>query len=294
MNSQENSYDRPGQRSRRVQKLQAKQVARIEQVIDVSKKVLGYVRVSTEEQVSKGHGLDAQERAIRAFADSQGFELIGVEKDGGVSGAKKPSERDGFRRVLQRAEAGLYSTLLVWKFDRLARNLIYSVMTVNDLKEKYGVVLRSVTEPIDTSSPMGQMIFTLLAGFAAEERRVIIRRTLAGKREKASRGGFSGGAAPLGYTRDREGGLIVLDAEGAVVLRIFEMRSTGLSLMSIARKLNGEGVASKRGGKWYPATIRYILDNPKYHGWSEYYFRWEQEEHFLKEGSHPAILPKAA
>jgi len=269
-------------------------VARVEQATDISKKVLGYVRVSTEEQASKGHGLEAQERAIRSFAESQGFELIGIEKDSGVSGAKKPSERIGFLRVLQLAEARSYSVLLVWKFDRLARNLFYSVTTVNDLKEKYGVVLRSVTEPIDTSNPMGEMIFTLLAGFAAEERRVIIRRTLAGKREKASRGGFSGGAAPLGYGRDREGGLIVVDAESAVVLRIFEMREDRLSLMSIARKLNNEGVPSKRGGKWYPATIRYILDNPKYHGWSEYYFRWEEEVHFLNEGSHPAILPKAA
>jgi site-specific DNA recombinase len=294
MNSQENSYGIPIDRSRRVQKLQAKQVARIEQATDISKKVLGYVRVSTEEQASRGHGLEAQERAIRAFAESQGFELIGIEKDSGVSGAKKPSERAGFRRVLQLAEERRYSVLLVWKFDRLARNLFYSVTTVNDLQEKYGVVLRSVTEPIDTSNPMGQMIFTLLAGFAAEERRVIIRRTLAGKREKASRGGFSGGAAPLGYGRDREGGLMVLEAESAVVLRIFELRQTGLSLMSIACELNNEGVATKRGGKWYPATIRYILDNPKYRGLSEYYFRWEEEVHFLKEGSHPAILPKAA
>jgi site-specific DNA recombinase len=138
------------------------------------------------------------------------------------------------------------------------------------------------------------MIFTLLAGFAAEERRVIIRRTLAGEREKASRGGFSGGAAPFGYGRDREGGLMMRDAESAVVLQIFEMRRTGSSLMAIACKLNNEGVPSKRGGKWYPATIRYILDNPKYHGWSEYYFRWEEEVHFLKKGSHPAILPKPA
>jgi site-specific DNA recombinase len=123
---------------------------------------------------------------------------------------------------------------------------------------------------------------------------MIIRRTLAGKREKASRGGFSGGAAPLGYARDREGSLAVVDAESAVVLRIVEMRRAGLSLMSIARKLNNKGVASKRGGKWYPATVGYILNNPKYHGFSEYYFRWEEEEHFLKEGSHAAILPKAA
>lgn len=294
MNSQENSYDPPIGPSRRVQKLQAQRVARLEKATDVGKKVLGYIRVSTEEQASKGHGLDAQERAIRSFAESQDFELIGVERDGGVSGAKKPSERDGFRRVLQFAEARLYSTLLVWKFDRLARNLFYSVTTVNDLKEKYGVVLRSVTEPIDTSSPMGEMIFTLLAGFAAEERRVITRRTLAGKREKASRGGFSGGAAPLGYTRDREGGLAVVDGESRTVFRIFEMRKGGLSLMAIARKLNSEGIPTKRGGSWHPATARYILDNPKYLSLVEYDFRWEEEMYFLKKGSHPAILPRTA
>jgi hypothetical protein len=95
MNSQENSYAPPVGPSRRVQKLQAQRVAHLEQVTDVSKKVLGYVRVSTEEQASKGHGLGAQERAIRAFADSQGFELIGIETDGGVSGARNhPSVTD--------------------------------------------------------------------------------------------------------------------------------------------------------------------------------------------------------
>ena len=94
----------------------------------------------------------------------------------------------------------------VWKFDRLARNLLFSVTTVNDLKEWYDVVLRSVAEPIDTATPMGGIIFALLASFAAEERRVITGWTLAGKKEKASRGGFAGGAAPLGYKRDLRGG----------------------------------------------------------------------------------------
>jgi site-specific DNA recombinase len=294
MNSQENSYGLPRTGSKRIRKLQAKRVERLEQAVDVSKKVVGYVRVSTEEQATKGHGIESQQRAIKAFAESQGYDLLEIIADAGVSGAKRPADRDGFRRILGLAEARAFSVLLVWKFDRLARNLVYSVITVNELKEKYGVVLRSVTEPIDTASPIGEMIFAVLAGFAAEERRVIIRRTLAGKREKASLGGFSGGAAPLGYGRDREGGLMVLDAESAVVLRIFDMRRVGLSLMSIARKLNDEGVSSKRGGKWYPATIRYMLDNPKYHGWIEYFFRWEEEVHFLKEGSHHAILPKVA
>ena len=294
MNSQENLYALPATGSKRVRNLQAKRVERLEQAVDVSKKVVGYVRVSTEEQATKGHGIESQQRAIKAFAESQGYDLLEIIADAGVSGAKRPADRDGFRRILGLAEARAFSVLLVWKFDRLARDLVFSVVTVNDLKEKYDVVLRSVTEPIDTASPIGGMIFAVLAGFAAEERHVIIRRTLAGKREKARLGGFSGGAAPLGYTRDREGGLIVLAAESAVVLRIFEMRCTGLSLRLIALKLNNEGVATKRGKKWYPATIRYILDNPKYRGWSEYYFRWEEEGHFLKEGSHTAILPKAA
>ena len=65
-------------------------------------------------------------------------------------------------------------------------------MTVNELQEQHGVVLRSVTEPIDTATPMGAMIFAILASFAAEERRVITSRTLAGKKHKAMRGGFAG------------------------------------------------------------------------------------------------------
>jgi site-specific DNA recombinase len=94
---------------------------------------------------------------------------------------------------------------------------------VNDLKERYGIVLPSVTEPIDTASPMGGMIFAILASFAAEERRVITGRTLAGKKEKASRGGFAGGAAPLGYKRDLRGGLAIDDSESAIVQQIVRL-----------------------------------------------------------------------
>ena len=249
MNSQENLYELPGTGSKRVRNLQAKRIERLEQSVDVSKKAIGYVRLATEEQAAIGHGIESQQRAIKAFAESQGYALLEVIADAGVSGASRPSDRDGFRRILELAEARAFSVLLVWNFDRLARNLVYSVITVNDLKEKYGVVLRNVTEPIDTASSIGEITFAVLAGLAAEERRVIIRRTLADKREKAgSAGGFSGAPAQLGYTRDREGGLTVVCAESAVVRRIFEMRRTGLSLVSIALKLNNDGVSTKRGG----------------------------------------------
>ena len=118
-------------------------------------KAVGYIRVSTEEQATHGHGLEVQDRAIRSFAESQGYTLIDVVSDPGVSGAKRPEDRPRFQKILELAKARKFSMLLLWKFDRLARNLLFSVTTVHDLKEQYGIVLRSVTEPIDTASPMG-------------------------------------------------------------------------------------------------------------------------------------------
>src|SRR3954464_5137130 len=119
--------------------------------------------------------------------------------------------------------------------------------------------LRSVTEPIDTAPPMGGMISAMLASFAAEERRVITSRTLAGRKEKASRGGFAGGAAPLGYVKDLRGGLVIDDAQAAVVLRVFGLQRNGLSLHAIANMLNKNGRCSKRGGRFHASTVRYIL-----------------------------------
>lgn len=278
--------------SRRVARLQQLRLVHQQEQQAVASKAVGYVRVSTEEQASAGYGLEAQERAIRAFAESQGYELLEVVQDAGVSGATRPQDRPGFAHVLELAEQKAFSILLVWKFDRLARNLAYAVTTVNLLQDA-GVALRSVTEPIDTASPMGQTIFAVLAGMAAQERITITQRTLAGKREKAQAGGFAGGPAPLGYRRDKEGGLALVPEEAETVRRIYSLRHQGRTLQQIADILNTEGVPTKRGGRWYPGTIRYILDNPKYQGYVEYYFRWDGENYVLRPGQQEAILPKA-
>ena len=280
--------------SNRIQLVKKRAKDRQVQTEAVATIAAGYIRVSTEEQASTGHGLEIQDRAIRSFAESQGYRLIDVVSDPGVSGAKRPEERPGFQKIIELAKARKFSVLLVWKFDRLARNLLFSVTSVHDLREQYAVVLRSVTEPIDTATPTGGIIFAILASFAAEERRVITGRTVAGKKEKASRGGFAGGAAPLGYKRDLKGGLLIDEAESAVVRRVVGMRQSGLSLQAIATALNETGSLSKRGKKFYPSTIRYLLDNPKYRGLCEYYFRHDGAMHCLTEGSHDAILHNAA
>jgi site-specific DNA recombinase len=138
---------------------------------------------------------------------------------------------------------------------------------------------------------MGEMIFDVLASFAAEERRVITGRTVAGKKEKASRGGFAGGAAPLGYKRDLRGGLVIDDAESAIVRQVVNMRAAGCSLQTIATGLNDRGCVTKRGKRFYPSTIRYMLDNPRYRGLIEYYFRHDGEAHCRPEGCIRLFFP---
>jgi site-specific DNA recombinase len=281
----------PASGSKRVQRLKRRAHAVEAARSEVASKAIGYVRVSSEEQATSGFGLATQEAAIRAFATSQGYELLEVVTDAGVSGATRPEDREGFRRIVTLAEEGSFSVLLVWKFDRLARQIVYAVTAANDLQEQHGVQLRSVTEPIDTATPMGRTVFAILAGMAEQERQVITERTFLGRREKASRGGFAGGAAPLGYKKDRQGGLVEDQGAADTVRRIFAMKAEGATLQAIANCLNSEGVATARGGKWWPATVRYVLDNPKYKGQVEYLFRWNgSESHIVRPGSHTVLV----
>jgi site-specific DNA recombinase len=281
----------PASGSKRVQRLKRRAHAVETARAEVASKAVGYIRVSSEEQASSGFGLTTQEAAIRAFAASQGYELLEVVSDPGVSGATKPGEREGFRRIVEMAGRGAFSVLLVWKFDRLARQIVYAVTAANDLQEQHGVQLRSVTEPIDTATPMGRTVFAILAGMAEQERQVITERTFLGRREKASRGGFAGGAAPLGYRKDRQGGLVEDQESADTVRRIFSMKGEGATLQTIANRLNLESVPTARGGKWWPATVRYVLDNPKYRGQVEYLFRWNgSESHIVRPGSHAVLV----
>ncbi|MTW19386.1 recombinase family protein [Rhodoplanes serenus] len=276
--------------SRRVARLRARRQEASEARAATASRAAAYIRVSTEEQAATGHGLDAQERAVRAFAESQGYELVEVVADPGVSGATAPASRPGFSRLIELASSGAYSVLLVWKFDRLARQIVYAVTAVQELAERHGVVIRSVTEPIDTATPMGRTIFAVLAGMAEQERQAITERTWSGRREKAERGGFAGGMAPLGYERDRDGGLIP-SAEADTVRRIFAMRAERATLQVIADRLNADGIPTKRGGTWRPSQVGYILDNPKYRGAVEYLFRMGgADAHVLREGTHAPII----
>jgi len=277
--------------SRRVGRLKARTKVQSDARAAIATKAVAYVRVSTEEQAATGHGLETQDKAVRAFAESQGYQLVEVARDPGVSGATRPADRPGFGRVLELAAAGAFTVLLVYKFDRLAREIRYAVTTVSDLAEQHDVMIRSVTEPIDTATPMGRTLFAILAGMAEGERFAIRDRTAGGRQTKASKGGYAGGRVPYGYRRTPEGGLAIVPEQARIVRRIFQERRRKRTQAEIAAGLNAEGIPGPSGGRWHQARVGYIADNPKYRGLVEYLFRWSGEEnHVLAEGDHEAIV----
>ena len=257
----------------------------------IATKAVAYIRVSTEEQATTGHGLETQDKAVRAFAESQGYELVDVVGDPGVSGATRPAERPGFGRVLELAAAGAFTVLLVYKFDRLAREIRYAVTTVSDLAEQHEVVIRSVTEPIDTATPMGRTLFAILAGMAENERFAIRDRTAGGRVVKAGKGGYAGGRVPYGYRLGPDGDLVVVPEQARIVRRIYQERRRKRTLRAIADDLNRDGIPSPGGTAWHPYRVSYVVDNPKYRGAVEYLFRWSgSETHVLQPGAHEAIV----
>jgi DNA invertase Pin-like site-specific DNA recombinase len=278
--------------SRRVGRQRARNKIQTDTKAASAVRALGYLRVSTEEQAATGHGLEAQEKAVRAFAESQAYELIEVLTDPGVSGATRPAERPAFGRALELAATGAFDVLLVAKIDRLSRDIGHAVTTVRDLADQHEVAFRSVTESvIDTSNPMGRTFFAIFAGMAENERFVIRDRTAGGRVAKAGKGGFAGGKAPYGYTKDLEGGLRVVPEQARIVRRIYQERRRKLTLQAIADGLNAEDIPAPKGGRWAVSTVAYVTDNPKYRGAIEYLFRWNgTETHVLQPGAHAAII----
>ena len=145
-----------------------------------AKRVAEYVRVSTEDQAEDGAGLEYQREAIAAFVKSEDWELVTTIEDAGVSGASRPDGRPGFAQIRALAEERAIDTVLVWRFDRLARDIGYAVTTADELMKAYEVGVKSVTEPIDTSDALGKLIFSVLAGMGGLEREAIARRTWEG------------------------------------------------------------------------------------------------------------------
>lgn len=220
-------------------------------------RVVGYVRVSTDEQAEAGVSLDAQRARLEAYAGLYGLELVQVVTDAGVSA--KSLERPGLARALAMIDAGEVGGILVAKLDRLTR----SVRDLGELVDRYfasgHAALLSVGEQIDTRSAGGRLVLNVLASVAQWEREAIGERTSQAMRHKAARGEFIGGTAPYGWAPDNDGRLQRVEGEQATIARARALEAEGRSLRGIAAHLAAEGRLSRRAKPFHPEQVRAML-----------------------------------
>lgn len=210
--------------------------------IGETKRVLAYVRVSTEEQRGSGAGLAAQRAAILAECERRGWHLVDVIEDAGYSA--KDLKRPGVRSALDMLAHRNADALVVAKLDRLSRSMLdFASIMATAQKQSWGLIALDCA--VDTTTPAGEAMANVLATFAQFERRLIAQRTkdaLAAKRAQGVR---------LGRPRQ---------VPKRIVNRIVRERDEGRTLAAIADGLSADGVPTAQGGqRWYPSTVRAVL-----------------------------------
>jgi len=207
-------------------------------------RTIGYIRVSTEDQAREGVSLDNQENKIRAYADLNGFELVDVIKDEGVSG--KTMDRPGMNLINSMIETAEIDAVIVYKLDRLSRKTI-DILSTLDTWEKKNIAFHSITDKIDTKTAAGKFLLTILSALAQMERDLISERTSDALAHKKKAGEWCG-RVPFGYKI--KGNHLIEDEEAMKAIRKAKRlrsagkpyrvisRSTGLSLGYVHKAIN--------------------------------------------------------
>jgi DNA invertase Pin-like site-specific DNA recombinase len=146
------------------------------------KRAAVYVRVSTDHQT-----VENQTRELRQVAERRGWEVVEVYSDAGISGAKDRKQRPGLDRMLNDAGRRRFDIVMAWAIDRVGRSLIDLLGTIQHL-EACGVDLYLDQQNIDTSTPMGKLVFQVTGAFAEFERSMIRQRVHAGLRRAVAKG----------------------------------------------------------------------------------------------------------
>ena len=206
--------------------------------------VVGYVRVSTDEQAASGAGLEAQRNAILAECERRGWQLVEMIEDQGYSA--KDMKRPGVQEALRVLKAGDATALVVAKLDRLSRSMVdFAGLMAQAQKQSWALVALDCA--VDTTTPAGEAMAHMLATFAQFERRLIGQRTREALAIKRAQGVQLGRPRVMGEELRR---------------RIRRMHADGDSLAAIARTLTSEGVPTVQGGlRWYPSTVRAVLQS---------------------------------
>jgi DNA invertase Pin-like site-specific DNA recombinase len=229
-------------------------------------RVVIYVRVSTDEQVSSGLGLESQLAACRAFAVRNGWTVVIVFEDG-MSGGLKLEKRTVLLDAIAALKRG--DVLLVAKRDRLGRGDTLSTAMIEAAVKRRGARIASAAgEGTESDDPAGVLMRRLIDAFAEYERLIIGARTrsaLAAKRRRKERTG----QVPYGRRLTGDGprakksglptGLEDVPAEEEALDLVNRLRGEKKTLRAIAAEMNARAIPTKSGRPWHYGTIRRIV-----------------------------------
>ncbi|MDO4302198.1 MAG: recombinase family protein [Clostridia bacterium] len=262
----------------------------------MKKKVAIYIRVSTVHQLDK-ESLPFQRRELTNYAkyvlNINDFEIF---EDAGYSG--KNTLRPAFQDMMKRVRNYEFTHILVWKIDRISRNIIDFANMFNELKI-YNVTFVSKNEAFDTSSAVGEAILKIILIFAELERNLTSERVTDIMISKAESGDWNGGRIPFGYDYDKDNKIFSINEKEANIVRlIYDYYIESKSMTKVADYLREHSIVNRNNNFFSTTYISMILNNLFYIGIYRYNYRKEgdrsrvkpESEWITTENHHPAII----
>ena len=232
-----------------------------------------YVRVSTGYQVDKD-SLPFQKKELKAYCEHVlhiDKNRIEIFEDAGKSG--KNTKRPAFERMMEKVKAGMVSHVVVYKIDRISRNLVDFSIMYNEFKY-HDVAFISLNEQFDTSSAMGEAMLKIILVFAEMERKLTSERVTDVMIGRAQNGQWNGARVPYGWDWDAENKCPVHSKKEAKYAKaMYQMYLDGGSSVSIRDYNNSHNIPTKRGGEWTSKTVADFLRNPMNKGDYRYNYR---------------------
>lgn len=263
------------------------------------RRVAIYIRVSTNHQIDRDSLPLQREELINYAKYALNIEDYEVFEDAGFSA--KNTDRPDYQRMMKMIRSGLFSHVLVWKLDRISRNLLDFAAMYEELK-RLNVTFVSKNEQFDTSTAMGEAMLKIILVFAELERKMTSERVTATMLSRAASGKWNGGRIPYGFSYDydtRE--FSICSEEQKVVLLMCDFYESSHSLLYVSRILNELGHRTRAGNLWSPVQVHKILVNPFSVG--DYVYNQtslstgtqipnKEEDFIVFENHHPALFPK--
>lgn len=268
-------------------------------------RVAAYCRVSTDSDEQATSYETQVEHYTEYIKNNPEWEFAGIFADDGISGTNT-KKREEFNRMIEECEAGKIDMIITKSISRFARNTLDCLKYIRQLKEK-NIPVFFEKESINTMDAKGEVLLTIMASLAQQESQSLSQNVKLGLQYRYQQGKVQiNHSRFLGYTKDKDGNIIIDEKEAEVVKRIYREYLEGYSMDKIAKGLEADGILTgAKNSKWHTSTINKILRNEKYMGdallQKTYTVDFLSKKRiknngivpqYYVENSHEAIIPK--